>query len=499
MKLSHLLKQTLPIHLNPDITGLYLDSQQVTQGGIFCAVQGSNTHGARYIDDAVARGAVAILYEDSNTRISTLKDSDIPCIYIDELKKHLSHYAARFYNNPNDTFTLYGITGTNGKTSVAHYLAQCLQYQGDSGVIGTLGNSIYQQKNGISRNTLLSETVHDTHTMTTPDAISLQGCFAAFKKQEVKSVVMEVSSHALDQYRADGCDFTTAIFTNLTRDHLDYHETMLHYELSKRRLFCFSSLKYAVVNYDDDAGRYLIENIISKNVNVLSYGRSKEADIYVSELILSVHGQSFVMHTPEGTIPIRSQLLGHINTYNLLAVCAALLQQGHSLTDIQAWVASITPVAGRMEAVKKVNHPTFVIDYAHTPDALENALRTLRSHCRGKVYCVFGCGGNRDQGKRKEMGAAAAHYADYVIITNDNPRHEDPALIIADIEKGMLKDTPYESILDRKAAIHAAAQHAEANDIVLIAGKGHENYQIIGDERLYFNDKEIVTELLHDD
>jgi len=499
MKLSHLIKQTLPIHLNPEITGLHLDSQLVTKGSVFCAVQGGIAHGSRYIEDALARGAVAVLYEDPHTRIGTVKGSDIPCIYIDELKKHLSQYAARFYKKPNEAFTLYGITGTNGKTSVAHYLAQCLQYKTDTGVVGTLGNSIYQYRNGVGHNTHLSDTIHASHTMTTPDAISLQACFAAFKNQGAQSVVMEVSSHALDQYRVESCDFTTAIFTNLSRDHLDYHKTMLHYEVSKRRLFCFPSLKHAVVNYDDEAGRYLVEDVISKKVNVLSYGRSSEADIYVSELILTVHGKSFVMHTPEGTIPIRSQLLGHINTYNLLAVCATLLQQGHSLTDIQTWVAMIKPVAGRMEAIKKENKPTFIIDYAHTPDALENALRTLRSHCRGKVYCVFGCGGNRDKGKRKEMGAAAAHYADHVLITSDNPRHEDPALIIADIEQGMLKNTPYESILDRKAAIHAAAHHAEANDIVLIAGKGHETYQIIGDQRFYFNDKEIVTELLHDD
>ncbi len=496
MLLSDLLKHmiTLPPTLDRRFTGLAIDSREVTLGNLFIALAGTQTHGKRYLESAVQQGAIAILTEAPQTQLDILPD-DIPCISLPNLSQHVGEIAAQFYGYPSHNLHLIGVTGTNGKTSTTHMIAQILQQHMNCGLIGTLGYGIYDT---------LQAGLH-----TTPNAIHLQQLLAQFRDQNVSMVAMEVSSHALAQGRVNGVTFETAVFTNLSRDHLDYHQTMTAYGAAKHRLFNMPGLKTAVINYDDPFGQYILANLPT-TVTPLTYSvQHPVADVYASIHSYDTNGCQLEIQTAWGKGNLSSPLFGTFNVSNMLAVLTVLLNMGLPLPQLLSQLSTIRAVPGRMERFKAAHYPTVIVDYAHTPDALEKALIALQKHCQlatlnsqdhslerqSKLWCLFGCGGNRDQGKRPLMGQVAQRYADQVIITDDNPRHESSQNIINDILKGC--PTPAAVIPDRKEAIRYVLQQAALADIILIAGKGHENYQQIGEQRLPFSDREWVTSLLH--
>jgi UDP-N-acetylmuramoyl-L-alanyl-D-glutamate--2,6-diaminopimelate ligase len=481
MHLSTLLAGLLdaPLAHDPEISGITLDSRSVQQGWLFIAVPGARTDGRAYIAGAYSRGAAAAVYEADGFEPDARSAN---AIGVRALRQHIGDIANRFYGTPSRKLRVVGVTGTNGKTTTTHLLAQVLDRPtARCGLIGTLGSGFPGQ---------LDPSVH-----TTPDAVSVQRLLAEFVAAGAKTVCMEVSSHALDQDRVAGVAFDIAVFTNLTRDHLDYHGDMEAYAAAKARLFDFPHLKAAVINQDDAFGRELIERA-RRRTAVLSFGLSG-GDVQALTIKTSLDGLALTVATPHGETPLRSPLLGRFNAANLLAVLAALLVAGVPLSEAANALAHAQPVAGRMERFGGIDgQPLVVVDYAHTPDALEKVLQALREHTPGKLVCVFGCGGDRDRGKRPQMGRIAEQLADVVILTNDNPRHEDPLAIINEIASGM-QTTP-SAVPDRVQAIRAALSEARVGDIVLVAGKGHEDYQQVGDRRMAYSDRDTVRALLEE-
>jgi UDP-N-acetylmuramoyl-L-alanyl-D-glutamate--2,6-diaminopimelate ligase len=478
MLLSQLLKQNLQKKFDCHVTGLTLDSRQVCPGDAFLALAGTEKHGEIFIKSAIQKGAKALLKEADKAGFEILT-GDIPCISIPDLSQKIGEIAARFYDYPSRNKQIIGVTGTNGKTSVTHAIAQLLHSDNTPcGLLGTLGYGIYGA---------LKQGIH-----TTPDAIHLQALLAQL--QNGQYLVMEVSSHALIQGRVNGIRFDTAVLTNLSRDHLDYHKTMTAYGDAKRQLFFYPHLKTAVINIDDTFGQSVLANL-PPSVTPLTYSlRNNNADIYANICTYDMQGCQFTVHTPWGEGKGQIQLFGQFNVSNILAALTVLLQKGFSLSQLIEQLPTLHAVPGRMERFGQ--QPTVIIDYAHTPDALEKALLAVSKHCQiGKLWCVFGCGGDRDRGKRQLMGEVAQRYADKVIITDDNPRHESSQAIIDDILQGC--STPTAIKPDREKAIRYALQQAAVNDIILIAGKGHEDYQQIGDKRLPFSDRAIVSHLLY--
>lgn len=469
-----------------EIVGLSLDSRRTRPGDLFLACRGGARHGAEFIEDAVRAGAVAVSLE-SNAAAPTATHS-VPVYDIADLGQKIGHIAARFYGHPSHDFTVIGVTGTNGKTSVTHFLAQALS--SPCGVIGTLGNGMYGQ---------LEKT--DSHT--TPDAVTLQALLAQLHERGAPNVVMEVSSHGLEQGRVNGVEFDIAVFTNLSRDHLDYHPDMTAYGAAKRRLFQVPGLRHAVVNGDDDYGRELLSTL-PKDVEPLAFGLSacgvaSVAQVRGMNLRLHSQGLSLDVESPWGSGGLESALWGRFNASNLLAALAVLLTMGVPLADALQRLSRVSPVPGRMELIAgRTDLPTVIVDYAHSPDALQQALAAVREHTAtgGRVWCVFGCGGGRDRGKRPLMGAIAERYADFVVVTDDNPRHEDPVGIVAEILGGMTNPYAVYVRRDRAEALAFAIRHAGAAGIILVAGKGHEDYQLIGAERIPFSDREQVAKLL---
>ncbi len=456
---------------NIPVTGLSLDSRTVQHGDIFFALRGTQTEGEVYIQSALKNGAVAVLKEASYYRFELLEGS-IPCLSQPLLSQEIGNIAARFYKHPSRHMHIIGITGTNGKTSVSHIIAYLLHPYAPCGLLGTLGYGIYGALQ-------LGE-----HT--TPHALHLQALLAQLHAQNITQTVMEVSSHALVQGRVNGINFDTAVLTNLSRDHLDYHKTMTAYADAKRQLFV-KPLKKAIINIDDAFGQSLaIPNTLSYSLH------HKHADVYASIRSYDLHGCHIDIFTPWGKGQLYSPWFGDFNVSNVIAALTVVLSMGFPLPDLLNQLAVLPPVSGRMERFGQAHQATFIIDYAHTPDALKQALLALRLHLKGKLWCVFGCGGDRDQGKRRMMGNIAQTYADSVIITDDNPRHESSQSIIDDILQGC--DQPVSVIPDRTQAIHYAMHHAVVGDVVLIAGKGHENYQQIGDHRFFFSDRDLVSE-----
>jgi UDP-N-acetylmuramoyl-L-alanyl-D-glutamate--2,6-diaminopimelate ligase len=434
--------------------------------------------GRDYIGDAVASGAGAIAYEtDDGYR---LPGAPVPAFAVSGLRHRIGAIADRFYGAPSHRLVVVGVTGTNGKTTCTQLLAQALdQPPRRCAVIGTLGGGFPGA---------LNASIH-----TTPDAVTVQRLLADFLDQGAAHVAMEVSSHALEQGRVNGVRFHVAVFTNLTRDHLDYHGDMTAYGQAKAKLFAHAGLKYAVINHDDDFGRRLLADA-GAPVTCLSYGIGG-GDVCAREVRPSSEGLWLRIRTPHGETELRSPLIGHFNVYNLLAVLATLLALGVELHDAVARLARAQAPAGRAERFGGAKGlPLVVVDYAHTPDALEKILAALREHTRGKLCCVFGCGGDRDRGKRPLMGEIAERLADMVLLTDDNPRHESGDAIIADIAGGM-RAAP-RIIRERRNAIATAIAGAAEGDIVLVAGKGHEDYQQIGDERRPYSDRDTVRTLL---
>jgi UDP-N-acetylmuramyl-tripeptide synthetase len=466
---------------NLTFTAITTDSRKVVSGALFLAYPGTHSDGRHYIAQAIAAGAAAVVWDSNDFAWSA--DWQVPNIGVVGLKEQVAEIAAEYYGHPTQKLTMLGVTGTNGKTSVSQWLAQALTNLGQkTAVIGTIGNGFVDSQIAASN--------------TTPDAVLLQQMLAGFVTQNAKAVAMEVSSHGLHQGRVNAVKFDVAVLTNLSRDHLDYHQTMEEYAAAKAQLFSWPSLRAAVVNADDAFGLSLLEKLQAQAKPVLTYGLHA-GDVRGADLQLLQHGLRMQVSTPQGDAILFAPVLGRFNAYNVLAVLSTLLALEISLTDAVAALANIKPVAGRMQQFGGDDKPLVVVDYAHTPDALDKVLATLREQVQGEnqLICVFGCGGDRDAGKRPLMGEVAAKLADRVIVTSDNPRGEDPAQIIAQIEVGMHK--PHLTELDRAAAIQRAISEARAGDIVLLAGKGHEDYQEIQGLRTPFSDAAVAMAALN--
>ncbi|NNM60376.1 MAG: UDP-N-acetylmuramoyl-L-alanyl-D-glutamate--2,6-diaminopimelate ligase [Legionellales bacterium] len=494
MKLSQLCQNLIDpsTSYDIDIKGLALDSRDIKPGYLFLACPGTHTTGHDFIDKAIEAGAVAVLCDASphifNDVMITLEDGrQIPVLAVPYLLTSVGQLASQFYGEPSTHFPVYGVTGTNGKTSITHYIAQCFnQINQPCAVLGTVGNGFLDK---------LEESSH-----TTADPISLQQLLARYQEQGAKAIAMEVSSHGLDQGRVNGVCFDSAIFTNLTHDHLDYHQTMENYAAAKRKLFCMPDLKRGIFNLDDAYGRALLNEFKDK---IDCYGYSVDPQtgsefplIKALEVQYSTQGINAQIDTPWGSAELSLSLFGHFNLSNVLAVIALLGSKGISFQEILGLVSKIKPVTGRMEMLKKAGKITVVVDYSHTPDSLNKALIAIRAHTGAKIWCVFGCGGDRDKGKRPEMGKIAEQLADHVIVTNDNPRHESAEQIAQDILDGMSYPEKVTVLLDREQAIHYAISQAHEKDVILVAGKGHENYQQVGDEKRPFSDQAVVKQIL---
>ncbi len=468
--------------LAPEGAGLTADSRQVRPGDVFLAIPGTVHDGREHIPTAVAAGASAVVWEPGGRdwRGWEALGIRIPNMPWSGLGNDAAGLAAEWWDHPSDALWMLGITGTNGKTSCSHWLAQCLTGLGrKTALVGTLGNGFPDHLSGTSH--------------TTPDAVTLQGLLAGYRTAGASGVAMEVSSHALDQGRVAGVKFDVAVLTNLSRDHLDYHGTMAAYADAKARLFGWPGLSWVVLNQEDGLGQRLLTELAGSRVHTLSYG-IRGGDIHAEQLQLTARGLVMDVVTPWGRGQLASTLLGRFNGANLLACLGALLASGVTLENALAALSGVHPVAGRMQRLGGDGRPHVVVDYAHTPDALEKTLATLRDVCPGRLICVFGCGGGRDKGKRPLMGGVAAAGADRAIVTSDNPRHEDPATIVADILAGM--PPGQESWLDRDEAIRRAINESAPEDMILIAGKGHEDYQDIQGVRLPFSDLDVATDAL---
>ncbi|WHZ19593.1 MAG: UDP-N-acetylmuramoyl-dipeptide--2,6-diaminopimelate ligase [Rhodanobacteraceae bacterium] len=480
MRLDELLRGiATPEYGDIVVSGLTQDSHAVRAGDAFVALAGRKYHGIEFARATAAQGAVAVLAEPP------IPDSrfPIPVIETDNLRARLGAIAARFYGDPSASMTVIGVTGTSGKTSTVQLLAQALTRLGRrTATIGTLGAGLHGALHAGER--------------TTPDVIRVHGLMAEFRDAGATHVAMEVSSHALDQRRVDGVHFDVAVFTNLTRDHLDYHGTMEAYGAAKAKLFAWPGLRAAVINVDDPFGRELAEKLPA-GVDKLrcAIGRD-DAELHARNVRTHSDGLDFELETPWGIAALHSRLLGRFNVANLLAVAGVLGALGVPFARITAALEALEPVAGRMNRLGGGALPLVVVDYSHKPDALEQVLATLREHCDGVLICVFGCGGERDAGKRPLMGAIAERLADLAIVTDDNPRGEDGDAIAAQIVAGMR--APERAVVerDRARAIDLAIARAQAGDVVLVAGKGHETYQEVAGTKRPFDDLKVARAAL---
>ncbi|HQZ87556.1 MAG TPA: UDP-N-acetylmuramoyl-L-alanyl-D-glutamate--2,6-diaminopimelate ligase, partial [Gammaproteobacteria bacterium] len=473
------------------IKNLTTDSRQVKPGDLFIAVPGLTVDGRAYIEQAIKNGAVAVVTE----------------------RKLIGHIAARFFSNPSKQLPVIGITGTSGKTSVSHFIAEIMSYcERSCGVIGTLGTGIFSEKQRFKEIRISHDEKPDktTHDYTTPDAIAVQRTLAALQKQNVSVVAMEVTSHALDQNRVAGVEFDTVIFTNLTRDHLDYHQNMQTYGEVKKKLFTEFQAKQSIINLDDAFGRVLFTELkaLNKTGRVLGYSCHKIPPVppfskggnnvvIADNVVLDKHGIRATVKTPWGEGELRSHLLGLFNVSNILAALTAVCLQGVPLNAVLKAIKAISTAPGRMMRFGgNTEMPLVIVDYAHKPDALALVLEALRGHCVGELWCVVGCGGDRDRGKRPVMAAIGERLSDHLYLTQDNPRTEDPTQIMAEMIQGLKNPTKVIVEYDRAKAIDSAIKNAKAEDIILVAGKGHETYQIIGTEKMPFSDKLVVEAAL---
>ncbi len=470
--------------LNPLVRGLSADSRELAEGDAFIALAGASTHGLQFAAKALAAGVSAILFEQPAPGNASLPPI---AVGVDGLRQQLGRLADRFYGSPSRALAMTGVTGTNGKTSTVQLIAQALTLRGETvGTIGTLGAGLYGHLVAGER--------------TTPDVVAVHRLLATLREQGAMRVAMEVSSHALEQGRVDEVAFQVAVFTNLTRDHLDYHGTMEAYGAAKAKLFAWPSLRAVVVNLDDAFGPKLLADVAA-GVHRFGFSSRGHADavLRAESLRLSPEGLGFDLVEAAERFAVNSPLLGRFNIDNLLAVAGSLRALGWPLAEVAAALARLSPVDGRMSRVGGRNgQPLVVVDYAHTPDALEQALSSLREHTPGRLTCVFGCGGDRDRGKRPQMAAIAERGADRVIVTDDNPRSENGDDIVAEIMAGFERPATVQAQRDRAAAIASALKGAGANDIILIAGKGHEAYQEVAGIKTPFDDLKIAAALLED-
>lgn len=459
---------------------LHSDSRKIQPNDVFIACQGEYADGRLYIQSAIEKGA-AFVYWDADGDFVWNENWQIPNQPIAELRQRAGILANAVYKNVSGSLNIIGVTGTNGKTSITQWLAQAidiLENKSACAIIGTVGNGYWGA---------LQETTH-----TTPDPVSVQTLLRQFQQSGASHIAMEVSSHGLHQFRVNGVPFQTAVFTNLTRDHLDYHNSMEEYGATKARLFHWQGLQNAIINSDDEFGAKLVAELKQSSLHVYSYGFNEHADIKITKFVANTQGMEIGLQTPWGNGSVQTRLLGRFNAQNFAAALGALCAEGYEFQAALNALAQIRPATGRMDCIISKNKPLIVVDYAHTPDALEKALSTLREiqQPESQLWCVFGCGGNRDRGKRPLMGAVAAQGADKVVVTSDNPRMEEPDAIIADILPAVPNATLVE--VDRKLAIEQAISQASVHDIILIAGKGHETYQDVQGVKHHFSDFEIA-------
>lgn len=472
------------------VSSLALDSRDVEQNGLWLALQGSRGHALEHLAEARRRGAVAVIAEPAGEwdrdRIARLS-SELPVVALPGLRRQAGEIAARFFGQAAHAMRVIGVTGTNGKTSVAHFLAQALSTRVPTAVLGTAGNGFPDDLQA------------STHT--TLDAVNLHATLGSLVTRGARAVAMEVSSHALHQDRVAGVPFHTAVFTNLSRDHQDYHGSMQAYADSKARLFRGAGLSLAVINVDDPVGADLAEDVRARTYTVAvgsTSGLTRLGDRYLllREVETRADGLRICIDSSWGSGEIQSRLLGRFNAENLALALAVLLAWDMPLASAVTALEQVRPVTGRMMVFLAPNRPRVVVDYAHTPDALEKVLESLREHVSGRLICVFGCGGDRDRSKRPQMGEIAQRLADRVLLTDDNPRSEDPETIIAEVLRGMPTSHGVQVEHDRAKAIEEGIASAGPGDLVLIAGKGHEDYQEVDGQRKSFSDIEQVQAAL---
>jgi len=480
--------------LNVTVSRLVTDSRAMQRGDTFVAYPGEKTDGRQFIAQAIAQGANAVIYEkylagqSGETNHFVWDEAwQVPHLAVADLRHKAGWLADAVYGAPSEKLLVVGITGTNGKTSTSHWIAHALSEAGKKcALIGTPGNGFIDALQASAN--------------TTPDAVRIHGLLAEYLNDGAQAIAMEVSSHALAQGRVNGVNFDVAMLTNLSRDHLDYHGDMQSYADAKRKLFDWQQLKFVVLNLDDAYGADLAEQLRDRDFEVIGYGLS-DAGLQLAERLglrmvygnlkeMTGHGLKLDIHSSWGAAELHSGLVGRFNASNMLGALAVLLVSGVAMSDAAQSLSKVQPVAGRMQRLGSEHQPTVIVDYAHTPDALEKVLQALRevsAETGGRLICVFGCGGDRDRGKRAMMGVVAEKFSDLCIVTSDNPRSEDPQKIIAEIVSGMSGDN-HEVMIERAEAIKSAISRAKQNDTVLIAGKGHEDYQEIGGVKHQFSD-----------
>jgi len=472
-----ILKHTGNLEVN--IEGITYDSRKVSKNYLFICIKGSNSDGHDYIDQAIEKGAVAILVEKN------IGKDGITIIQVENSRTAMPVIGAKFYGNPTEKLKLIGVTGTNGKTTTTYLIRSILQQADKSvGLVGTISYEIGNIKIESSR--------------TTPESLDLQRIFREMVDQHADYGVMEVSSHSLEFGRVDQCLFQIGVFTNLSQDHLDFHKNFENYRKAKEKLF-YKTKKANIINIDDEHGRIICNNIKNLNIPLITYGIDNKADIMAKDIIINDSGIEYKLVTPDYEIVIRSSIPGKFSVYNTLAAASAAYAEGIDKEAISRGIENLKFVPGRSEVLDIDKPYRIIIDYAHAPDGLENILKAIRNYAKGRIITVFGCGGDRDKAKRPIMGKIAGELSDYVVITSDNPRSEDPNEIIAQIEEG-IKTTScdYICIENRKNAIRHAMMIAKSSDIVLLAGKGHETYQVLKDKVIDFDERVVVKELIEE-
>lgn len=499
MPLAKTLSALLPGFLDQaaaavQVTGMNLDSRAIKAGDIFVALVGAKTDGRQFIAKAVEQGAAAVLVEADKAWQGVNWIDSVPVVAVENLVQQVSAIAGRLFDQPSKKCRLIGVTGTNGKTTCTLLISQLAALlskaeKKSAAVVGTLGYGLLDA----SSLAPLSQQINKLQStgLTTPDAVTLQKVLAELVQQNAATIAIEVSSHSLVLGRVAGLRFDTAIFSNLTQDHLDFHGDMASYGKAKAELLSYPGLRHAILNYDDAWAKKLLDKI-PESVTPFSFSITNEqADVYLTDLQLSATGARAQLHSPWGEVQLESPFIGKFNLSNLLAVITAMCVAGENVADVVALLPQLQAAPGRMQAVTLADSQQdiqLLVDYAHTPDALDNALRAIREHTQSRVWTVFGCGGDRDKTKRPLMGRIAEKYSDYVIITNDNPRSEEPSAIAADIIRGLHNPNGCLVIADRAQAIDFAVQQAKPGDLILVAGKGHEDYQIFADQTVPFSD-----------
>ncbi len=486
MRLRELFQGLEPLYCDADpdmeISGIEHDSRRVAPGYAFVCLTGFKQDGHRFIGDAITRGAVLLVSERDLHAID-----GVSRVKVKDAREALALMAANFYGNPSSELKVIGVTGTNGKTTTAHLTWAILSSAGiQSAIFGTIAHRIGSH--------------HMPALNTTPDGLEIQRMMRKSLEEGLNGVVMEVSSHALELKRVDGVRFDVGVFTNLTWDHLDFHGTFENYRKAKLKLLdLLKEEGYAVINVDDPSAEYFLRKAESVGAGIIGYGLNNRNGGVSADLIeSSINGLRFRLKTPIGEGVIELKLPGDHNIYNAMAASGVGVAMGLSFDVIKTGLESIDRVAGRFELVDLGQDFAVIVDYAHTPDALERALKTARRIAKGRLISVFGCGGDRDRAKRPRMGEISTRLADHTIITSDNPRTEDPIEIIGQILKGVYPDASYEVEPDREQAIAKAVRSARKDDLILIAGKGHEDYQIIGDQKIHFDDREVAARYIRE-